>query len=59
MCVCVCVRVCAIQYDNILFLRLYVRIFVDFVKHVAVTLLGEIQRYRNDHYYYYYISRTR
>ena len=28
--------------------------FVDLVKRSVLTLVGEIWRYRNDHYYYYY-----
>ena len=31
--------------------------FVDLVKRSVLTLVGEIWRYRNDHYYYYYYTR--
>ena len=31
-----------------------VHVIVDLVKRGVLTLLGDIRRYRNDRYYYYY-----
>ena len=60
VCGCVCVHgvVCKEYYDYILFLRIcvYIYVFVDLVKRGVLTLLGEIQRYRNDCCCYYQYS---
>ena len=44
---CICV-----QYDYVFFLRFYVYIFVGLLKHGVLTLVGVIQCYGNDRYYY-------
>ena len=60
VCGCVCVHgvACKEYYDYILFLRIcvYIYVFVDLVKRGVLTLLGEIQRYRNDCCCYYQYS---
>ena len=52
MFVCICVEVrcgAGIQYyDYVVCLRFYMYIFVDLVKCSVLTLVGEIQCYRND-----------
>ena len=40
--------------QSYLFLRLYVHIFVDFVKRGVLAHVHEIPCYRNDHYFNYY-----
>ena len=52
-----CVCVCEHYNDYILSLRFHVYIFVYFVKCNVLTLVYEIQCYRNDHYYYFYYWR--
>ena len=59
-CVCVCVCVCGVQW--MVFCFLFFRLLIlcifasltDLVKHCVLTLVNEIQCYRNYHYKYYY-----
>ena len=39
---------------EVLMYTFVVAVVVDLVKRGALTLVGEIQHYRNDRYYYYY-----
>ena len=54
---CVCVGVVCKDYSitTALFCRFYVHvyIFVDLVKHGVLTLIGEVQHYKNDCYFYF------
>ena len=54
-CVPMCLCRCGVQgiqyYDCALFCRFYVDIFVDLVKHGVLTLIGEVQHYKNDCYF--------
>ena len=56
VCVCVCVCVLFEEYNNIMFIILflwfYVYIFVDLVKHGVLTHVGEMRRFRNARYCY-------
>ena len=56
-CVCVCVSVCVCLWfarTVILFVAyVYICRFTDFVKRDVLTLVDDILRYRNYHYYYY------
>ena len=62
-CVRACVRVCVCVWCArnttiiILFWRFYAYIFVDVVKRGVLILVGEIQCYRHDLYWYYYYQR--
>ena len=64
MCVCVRVCVCVVSeeliqhYDYIIviFLGFNVYIFVNLVKRCVLTLVCEIQHYKNDRYYYYLLT---
>ena len=55
VCVCVCLCVCLWFARTVILFLAYVYIcrFTDFVKRDVLTLVYEILRYRNYHYYYY------